>query len=68
MKKLPAWWSVLEEFMPCAPSTVVLSYKCGDQPVRYHIGGDGWIDGGGDAKMHRTRLAAIVATWEWWLS
>ena len=59
---------MLEALVPCAPSTKVHIYKIGEQQVWYHIGGDGWLDGGRDAKMYRTRLAAIIATWEWWLA
>jgi hypothetical protein len=68
MKQLPRWWALLEELVPCAPGTEVHVYRCGEQPVCYHIGGVGWVDGGRDAKMYRTRLAAIIATWEWWLT
>ena len=68
MKTLPKWWDALELLVPCAPGTEVHIYQCGEQPIRYHIGGNGWIDGGRDARMHKTKLMAIISTWEWWLN
>ena len=61
-KTLPTWWRVLEEFVPCAPTACIHKYQCGEQEPRYHIGGDGWVDGGRDAAMYTTKLAAIIAT------
>lgn len=68
-KTLPRWFVWLGLVMPTAPTTYIQEWKnpaTGDLDG-YSIGGEGWLDGGRDRTLCKTRLAAVVATWEWWL-
>lgn len=68
-KVAPRWFDRLGQVMPTAPTTYVHAWRnTSDSPVYgYSIGGEGWLDGGRDRRLYKTRLAAVVATWEWWL-
>lgn len=67
---MPRWLRALDKWFPTAPTTYVQECRnTDDAPVYgYCIGGEGWLDGGSNRRVYQTRLGAVVATWEWWLT